>query len=77
MRATLDSLVPRLPYRLFAGAELSARTCKSQRVRTSGENFALAKSRCRQVRHGAWKSGEPDNQDGHEPSGVRHGHTDL
>jgi hypothetical protein len=29
MRATLESLVPRLPYRLFAGAELSARTCKS------------------------------------------------
>src|SRR5713226_442029 len=43
---------------LVAGAELSARTCKSQRVRTSGEILALAKSRCRQVRHGAWKSGE-------------------
>jgi hypothetical protein len=58
MRATLDSLVPRLPYRLFAGAELSARTCKSQRVRTSGEILALAKSRRRQVRHGAWRSDE-------------------
>src|ERR1700674_2716441 len=43
MRATLDS---RLPFRLFTGAELSARTCKSQRVRTSDEIFALAKSRC-------------------------------
>jgi hypothetical protein len=55
MRATL---VPRLPYRLFAGAELSARTCKSQRVRTSGEIIALAKLRCRQLNHGAWRSGE-------------------
>src|SRR6266852_5158005 len=35
MRATLDSLLPRLPYRLFAGAELGARTCKSRRVQTS------------------------------------------
>src|SRR6266852_3428410 len=38
--------------------ELSARTCKSKRIQTSGEIRALAKSRCRQVRHGAWKSGE-------------------
>jgi hypothetical protein len=58
MRATRDSFVPRLPYRWFAGAELSARICKSQRVRTSDGIFALAKSRRRQVRHGAWKSGE-------------------
>src|SRR3954465_1843664 len=38
--------------------ELSARSCKSKRVQTSGEMRALAKSRCRQVRHGAWRSGE-------------------
>ena len=36
----------------------TARTCKSERVRTSGRTQALAKSRPRQVRHGAWKSGE-------------------
>src|ERR1700686_2447018 len=35
-------------------AELSARTCKSERVQTSGENRALAKSTMPQVRHGAW-----------------------
>jgi hypothetical protein len=58
MRATLDSLLPRLPYRSCAGAELSARTCKSQRVRTSDEILALAKSRYRQVRLGACRSGE-------------------
>jgi hypothetical protein len=38
--------------------ELSARTCKSERVQTSDEIRALAKSWCRQVRHGAWRSGE-------------------
>jgi hypothetical protein len=58
MRRTLDTLLPRLPYRLFAGAEWSARTCKSQRVRTSDEISTLAKSRCRQVRQGEWRSGE-------------------
>jgi hypothetical protein len=58
MLPMLNLLLPRLSYRLRAGAELSARTCKSQRVWTSGEILALAKSLGRQVRHGAWKSGE-------------------
>lgn len=34
---------------------------------------AQRKTRCRQVRRGAWGSGEPDNRDGHGPSGGRHG----
>lgn len=38
--------------------ELSARSCKSERIQTSGEMCALAKSWRRQVRHGAWRSGE-------------------
>src|SRR5260370_11559180 len=42
----------------LVSAELTARTCKSERVQTSGEMRALAKSRCRQVRHGAWRSDE-------------------
>src|SRR5258708_23949097 len=45
-------------FRSLVSVELSARTCKSERVQTSGEIRALAKSRCRQVRQGAWRSGE-------------------
>src|SRR6266567_5828704 len=45
-------------YVIALVVELSARSCKSERVQTSGEMRALAKSRCRQVRHGAWRSGE-------------------
>jgi hypothetical protein len=42
----------------YLPVELTARTCKSELVQTSGEMHALAKSRHRQVRHGAWRSGE-------------------
>jgi hypothetical protein len=54
----------------------AARTCKSGRIQTSGDIPALAKSRCRK----SDTHGDPaslNNQDYHELSGGRHGHTDL
>jgi hypothetical protein len=56
--ATADMSVAARSMSLRWSVELSARSCKSERVQTSGEIRALAKSRRRQVRHGAWKSGE-------------------
>jgi hypothetical protein len=55
--ATADMSVAARSMSLRWSVELSARSCKPERVQTSGEIHALAKSRCRQIR-GAWKSGE-------------------
>lgn len=56
--ATADMSVAARSMPLRWSVELSARSCKSERIQTSGEMRALAKSWRRQVRHGAWRSGE-------------------